>query len=62
MEWEIQIWERGRWGLYALVGSFSQALWWQEDLEYIQGIPARLVPNDSAPGWKTARAGVIEFG
>ena len=62
MEWEVQIWERGRWCLHALHGSFSFALWWQEDLEYLQGIPARLVPNDSAPSVELARTKVTYIG
>lgn len=50
MEWELQIWERGRWCLHTLHHSYTHQLWVKEWLFDSRGIPARLVPNNSAPG------------
>jgi hypothetical protein len=55
MEWEVQIWERGRWCLHALHKSFSFATMQVEDLNK-SGMTARLVPNDSAPGLESAKS------
>ena len=42
-EFAIEIWERGRWRIYAVHRSFTFMLWWRDDMEYVQGGPARLV-------------------
>ena len=55
MEWEVQIWERGRWCLHALHKSFSFAAMQVEDLNK-SGTTARLVPNDSAPGLESVKS------